>query len=276
MSSAADAAPLAVVIEDDPEVAELLALILSQIGFRPVVTPDGSAGVETVRTHAPVVVTVDLGLPGIDGFEVTRRIRQFSSTYVVMVSARAGEDDILGGFAAGADDYVGKPFRPREVRARLLAGLRRPRQRYAVAQAPPVVPRPLPPQAPPATRLVELDGDWVVLGDLRLDPIANRLVVDGEDVELRQLEFDLLELLLYAGTAPRTAGELALGLRGETYPVGSQVRDSDLEVVVSAMAALRERLDGDRWIEDLGDARYRLRPHPDSGADPGPSPGVRT
>ena len=262
MSPAADAAdeearPIAVVIEDDPEVAELLELVLSQTGFRPIVTSEGAAGVEAVRAHRPVLTTVDVGLPGIDGFEVTRQIRQFTSSYIVMVSALTGEADILGGFAAGADDYVAKPFRPRELRARFLAGLRRPTERYPVAQAPRVVP--VPPQPRPATRMVELDGDWIVFRGLRLDPAANLLTVDGEEVELRQLEFDLLELLLYAGAAPRTAGELALGLRGEIYPAGSQVEESDIEVVRAAVDSLRERLGGDdQWIEDLGDGRYRL------------------
>ena len=145
-------------IEDDPEVAELLGNRPPQSGFRPIVTPDGLTGVEAVRTHRPVVVTVDIGLPGIDGFEVTRRIRAFSSTYVLMVSAQAGEDDILGGFEAGADDYVAKPFRPRELRARFIAGLRRPPERYRVARS--HRSWSCCPAARPATRLVELDGDW--------------------------------------------------------------------------------------------------------------------
>ena len=261
MSPADESAPpLAVVVEDDPEVAELLALVLAQSGFRPVVAVDGPTGVEAVRLHHPAVTTVDVALPGIDGYEVTRRIREFSSTYVVMVSGLTDEDDILGGFAAGADDYVAKPFRPRELRSRFLAGLRRPPHRYPVAQAGAVVPVP-PPPPPPPTRLVELDGDWVVFRGIRLNPADGVLTVDGEEVELRQLEFDLLELLLYAGATPRTAGDLALGLRGETYPAGSAVRDSDTAVVTAAMTELRARLgDGARWIEDLGEAGYRLSP----------------
>lgn len=251
--------PVAVVIEDDPEVAELLALVLAQSGLAPVVATDGLAGVEAVRTHQPAITTVDVALPGIDGYEVTRRIRQFSSTYVVMVSALTGEDDILGGFAAGADDYVAKPFRPRELRSRFQAGLRRPAQRYAVAQASPVVPLPPAPPAPP-TRLVEVDGDWLVFRGLRLNPNEGTLTVDGAPVEVQQLEFDLLELLLYAGAAPRTAVDLALGLRGETYSEGSRVQRSDEVVVVRAMASLRGRLgDPGRWIEDLGpETGYRL------------------
>jgi DNA-binding response OmpR family regulator len=258
MSTAGEPGPIAVVIEDDPEVAELLALVLAQTGLRPVVAVDGPAGVEAVRAHQPAITTVDVALPGFDGFEATRRIRQFSSTYVVMVSALSGEDDILGGFAAGADDYVAKPFRPHELRSRFQAGLRRPPHRFPVAQPPPVVPPPPAPAGPP-TRVVEVDGDWLVFRGLRLNPNDGVVTVDGAEVRLHQLEFDLLELLLYAGTAPRSAGDLALGLRGETYPAGSRVRSSDEAVVVRAMASLRGRLgDAGRWIEDLGPDGYRL------------------
>lgn len=250
--------PVAVVIEDDPEVAELLALVLAQTGLQPVVATDGPAGVELVRAHQPVITTVDIALPGIDGYEATRRIRDFSSTYVVMVSALTGEDDILGGFAAGADDYVAKPFRPHELRSRFRAGLRRPAHRFAAPQAPAVaVPLPTPP-APP-TRLVEIDGDWLVFRGLRLNPNDGSVTVDGAPVTLHQLEFDLLELLLYAGSATRTAVDLALGLRGEIYSAGSHVRRSDEVVVDKAMASLRGRLGGaGRWIEDLGPDGYRL------------------
>lgn len=252
--------PLAVVIEDDAEVAELLALVLTHTGFHPVVTSDGLAGVEAVRSHQPAIVTVDVALPGIDGYEVTRRIREFSTSYVVMVSALTGEDDILGGFAAGADDYVAKPFRPHELRSRFLAGLRRPSHRYAVARAHPEV-TPPPAQQPPPTRLVELDGDWLVFRGLRLNPAEGLLTLDGVTVELGRLDFDLLELLLYAGATPRSAGDLALGLRGETYPAGSQVRESDTAAVVAAVERLQERLGaaGVR-IDDLGAEGYRLSP----------------
>jgi DNA-binding response OmpR family regulator len=121
-----------VVIEDDAEVAYLLEVILVQAGFDVEVARDGLAGVEAVRRRVPDLTTVELALPDIDGLEVTRRIRAFSGTYVVVVSSRSGEDDILGSFAAGADDYAVKPFRPRELRARFLAGLRRPQERLLV------------------------------------------------------------------------------------------------------------------------------------------------
>jgi DNA-binding response OmpR family regulator len=107
-----------VVIEDDTEVAHLLEVIPIQAGFQLEVAHDGLTGVEAVRRLDPDLTTVELALPGIDGLEATRRIRRFSSTYIVVVTGRSGEDAILGGFEAGADDYTTKPFRPRELRAR--------------------------------------------------------------------------------------------------------------------------------------------------------------
>lgn len=266
--STAGEQPVAVVVEDDPAVAELLTLILQQIGFRVVVAVDGLGGIEAVRTHQPALTTVDVALPGVDGLEVTRRIREFSSAYVVIVSTYAGEDDILGGFAAGADDYVAKPFRPREVRSRFLAGMRRPSYRFATAMAEPPAPAPVdppPPRVPVGD--VEFDGEWVVFRGLRLNPDQGLLTVHERPVTLRRLEFDLLELMLYAGAQPRSTGELALSLRGESYVDGSAVRESDLGVVQDAMASLLRSIGEDTahplWIEPLpGPAGegYRLVP----------------
>ncbi|MBZ5740220.1 response regulator transcription factor [Nocardioides mangrovi] len=256
--------PYAVVIEDDAEVAELLSLILRQTGFRPVVAEDGPSGVEAVRRLAPTIATVDVALPGLDGLEVTRQIREFSSTYLVMVSSLAGEDDILGGFAAGADDYVAKPFRPRELRSRFLAVLRRPPYRFPIAMAaPPPPPEPEPVRPVPVGE-VEFEDDWVTFRGLRLNPDRGVLTVDGRDVALPRLEFDLLELMLYAGTQSRSRGELALSLRGETYTDGSAVRESDHELVAAAMGALLAKIGEDTsaplWIETDGAGGYRLVP----------------
>ena len=115
----------AVIIEDDPEIAELLAVVLAQAGFHTFVATDGMQGLDLVREHDPMLTTLDVNLPGIDGFEVVRRVRSFSSTYVIMLSARRDEIDTLTGLNAGADDYVAKPFRPRELRARIEAMVRR-------------------------------------------------------------------------------------------------------------------------------------------------------
>jgi DNA-binding response OmpR family regulator len=118
---------VAVVVEDDSDIRNLLDAVLTQAGFETYSVFDGLAGVEAVRKHNPTVTTLDVSLPGIDGFEVARRIRAFSPTYIVMLTARNEEIDTLIGLDAGADDYLTKPFRPRELRARIEAMLRRPR-----------------------------------------------------------------------------------------------------------------------------------------------------
>lgn len=127
---------VAVVVEDDEDIRELMAAVLSQSGFAVHEAGTGAAGVAAVREHEPVVVTVDLGLPDFDGYEVTRQVRQFSDAYVVMLTARTDEIDTLLGLAAGADDYITKPFRPRELRARIEAMLRRPRSAANAPAAP--------------------------------------------------------------------------------------------------------------------------------------------
>src|SRR4051794_34620314 len=116
---------VAVVIEDDADIRNLLRAILTQASFTCHATETGAEGIDAVRMHQPIVTTLDISLPGIDGFEVARQIRAFSSTYIIMLSARDEEIDTLMGLDAGADDYLTKPFRPRELRARIEAMLRR-------------------------------------------------------------------------------------------------------------------------------------------------------
>lgn len=118
---------VAVIIEDDPDVAELLELVLTQSGYRCTVTRNGVDGLEAVRQLEPILTTLDVSMPGMDGFAVARRLREFSSTYLIMITALSDEIDVVMGLEAGADDYLVKPFRPRELRARAESMLRRPR-----------------------------------------------------------------------------------------------------------------------------------------------------
>lgn len=112
----------AVVIEDDDDVRDLLHTVLTGSGFRVHTAPAGLAGVEMVRRLMPDVVTLDVGLPDIDGFEVAERIRRFSTTFIVMLTARTDASDEKRGFDAGADRYLRKPFRPAELRRHLQEG----------------------------------------------------------------------------------------------------------------------------------------------------------
>jgi len=154
---------MAVVIEDEEDIRHLLETVLTQAGFMVVATSNGLDGLAAVRKHEPLVTTLDVNMPGMDGFETARRIREFSSTYIVMLTALAEEIDTLQGLDAGADDYINKPFRPRELRARIEAMLRRPRATVsaeasaaAAEQVTPVAQ----PVATPAAPVVEPATHW--------------------------------------------------------------------------------------------------------------------
>ncbi|TFD48153.1 response regulator transcription factor, partial [Cryobacterium frigoriphilum] len=136
MSAPQDDRRVAVIIEDDADIRHLLEAVLTQAGFEAITASNGLDGVNAVRAHNPLVTTLDVSMPGMDGFETAKRIRAFSSTYLVMLTARDDEIDTLQGLEAGADDYLTKPFRPRELRARIEAMLRRPRHTATDAPAP--------------------------------------------------------------------------------------------------------------------------------------------
>ncbi|MBW8731227.1 MAG: response regulator, partial [Terrabacter sp.] len=117
----------AVVVEDDDDIRELITHSLTMQGFEVSAASSGQAGLELVVATDPDLVTLDLGLPDLDGIEVCRRVRDVSQAYVVMISARTDEIDRLMGLEIGADDYLTKPFSPRELQARVNAMFRRPR-----------------------------------------------------------------------------------------------------------------------------------------------------
>lgn len=117
----------AVIVEDDPDVRHMLAGVLEAAGFSTVSVGNGIDGVRAVLTYQPLITTLDVNMPGIDGFEAARRIREQSDTYIIMLTALDEEADVVLGLSAGADEYLNKPFRPRELRARIDALLRRPR-----------------------------------------------------------------------------------------------------------------------------------------------------
>lgn len=118
----------AVVLEDEADIRLLISTVLRSSGYEVFETENGVDAVELVRQHNPSLTTLDANVPGIDGFEAARRIREFSATYIIMISAFVEDADAERGRLAGADEYLGKPFRPRDLRARLeVVPDRRPR-----------------------------------------------------------------------------------------------------------------------------------------------------
>jgi DNA-binding response OmpR family regulator len=236
---------VAVVIEDEEDIRSLLSAVLAQAGFEVHGAANGAEGLELVRDREPLVTTLDVNMPGMDGFEVAKRIRAISSTYIVMLSARTEEIDALQGLEAGADDYVAKPFRPRELRARIDAMLRRPRHHIATSATG---------DSP--------DGRWLEHHGLRLDPQTRIVTVDEADVELTRSEFDILADLLEAGRRVRAKTDLALMLRGEQFTGAEFVSDSDARAIEVHVANLRRKLGESpaqpRWIETVRGVGYRL------------------
>jgi DNA-binding response OmpR family regulator len=235
MSAAGGSAPRALVVDDEEPLARLVADYLARDGFAADVALDGEQALELARARHPDVVILDLMLPGIDGVEVCRRLRTFTDAYVIMLTARAEEIDKLIGLAVGADDYVTKPFSPREVAARAKAMLRRPRGAQPDSTE------------TPARRF----------GDLVIDPDAREVTVAGAPVELTRLEFDLLDSL---SARPR----VAFSRRQLVERVWDEGWISDDHIVDVHIVRLRRKLGDDaaspRYVLTVRGVGYRMGP----------------
>jgi DNA-binding response OmpR family regulator len=262
---------VAVVIEDDADIRNLLEAILGQAGFTCYTAGTGTDGLEAIRQHEPILTTLDISLPGIDGFEVARQIRSFSSTYIIMLSARDEEIDTLMGLDAGADDYLTKPFRPRELRARIEAMLRRyhlsqPLVSAGVSAGGAPEPRsPLSPGSPNGSEAATADdegGGWLSHNGLRINAEMWLCDLDGAPVELTRSEFDLLLAIMSGARRVISKDTLALELRGEYGAASGYVSDSDRRAVEVHMANLRRKLNdpvgSPRYIETVRGVGYRL------------------
>ncbi|WP_457948562.1 response regulator transcription factor [Pseudarthrobacter sp. alpha12b] len=248
-------ARVGLVIEDDHDIRELVRTVLTQAGFEVTVASGGAEGVLMAKSLNPDVITLDLGLPDIDGFEVSRQIREFSDAYIVMLTARTEELDTLIGLESGADDYLTKPFRPRELRARVAAMMRRPRS----------VPDPheVSVDASADSTAHPERGNFSHNG-LELSYASRTVTVDGREMNLTRTEFELLYALLEAGRTVRTKSDLVRRLRDEDYDVGSYISEADERSVEVHMGNLRKKL-GDspqqpRWLQTVRGVGYRLAP----------------
>ncbi|HEV7787318.1 MAG TPA: response regulator [Thermoanaerobaculia bacterium] len=220
------------VIEDEPDIAEVLQYNLEKEGFTVEVARRGDTGFEALRREPADLVVLDLMLPGVDGLELTRMLKRDAATSrlpIVMLTARGEELDRIVGLELGADDYISKPFSPREVVLRVKAVLRRRHPEEA------------------ATDLLEV-------GAIQLDIGGHQLRVRGQETPLTATEFRLLRLLMERGGRVQTRGQLLSDVWGYAEDIDSRTVDTHIR-------RLRRKLgpEADR-IETVIGVGYRLRP----------------
>lgn len=202
------------VVDDEPDIVELVRYHLEKAGFRCLVGADGAAALRLVREHRPDLLILDLMLPGLDGLEVCRRLRHDPATArlpVIMLTARAEEVDRVVGLEVGADDYVVKPFSPRELVARVNAILRRVRE--------------------PAGEAVRQ------IGNLQIDEAKHQVAVKGVPIELTAKEFGLLSALVRANGRVLNREQLLEAVWG--YANAAEIESRTVDVHVRR---LREKL----------------------------------
>jgi DNA-binding response OmpR family regulator len=219
---------VAVVIEDDQAIGALVLAYLEQAGFDVVCETTGADGLDAVERHDPRVVVLDLALPDLDGLEVCRRLRATGRVPILILTARDEEVDRIVGLELGADDYMTKPFSPRELVARVRAILRRTE-----------------PEEPEESMLIEL-------GDVQLDRRLRRVAVAGSTVALRTLEFELLAELAENAGQVVTRDRLLERVWGVAFAGGT--RTVDVHV-----AQLRKKLARPDLIETVRGVGYRAR-----------------
>ena len=177
------------VVEDEIEIARVVRDYLDKAGFEVIVVGDGGSAIASVRSAKPDLLVLDLGLPGRDGLDVAREIRRWSNTPIVMLTARGDETDRVVGLELGADDYVVKPFSPKELVARIRAVLRR-------------------------TRAAERGAEVMRAADVVIDTGKMRVTVAGRPVELTPTEFQLLSTLVAEPGRVFTRGQLLDAVHG--------------------------------------------------------------
>jgi DNA-binding response OmpR family regulator len=219
-----------VVVEDDPHIADLLDLYLRKDGYRVLLADSGEQGLELVQREHPMLAILDIGLPGIDGLEVCRRIRATSKLPVLFLTARDDEVDRIIGLELGADDYVTKPFSPREIVARVKAIMRR------VEDSAPAAPT----GAPVYT-----------IGSLEVDTGRREARVAGTPVALATREFDLLAHLAANAGLVRSRSQLLESVWGPDW-YGDE-RTVDVHV-----RQLRKKLGDDLALSTVWGVGYRL------------------
>jgi DNA-binding response OmpR family regulator len=227
------------VVDDDPTVAEVVVGYLVRAGFDVEHFADGPSALARAAQRVPDIVVLDLMLPGIDGLEVCRRLRELGPVPVIMLTALGEENDRVLGLETGADDYVTKPFSPRELVLRVESVLRRASGAGATM---------------PAQAAVEAAGAVLRGGDVEVDLTAHRAIRAGQELALTSREFDLLAFLLAHPGEAFTRTELMQRVWGWTY--------GDQSTVTVHVRRLREKVEVDpadpRLIVTVWGVGYRL------------------
>ncbi len=234
------------VVDDEPAQVEIVRSYLEVEQYEVLTAADGSAALDSARREHPDLVVLDVMLPGLDGVEVCRQLRQFSNAYVILLTARAEEIDKIIGLSVGADDYLTKPFSPRELVARVKAMLRRPRSPEPAAGPLSGAPDPPPP---------------IVAGELRLDLARHEVLLRGAPLSLTPREYDLLVALASHPDRLFTRDQLLQQVWGGDY--------YDDHVVDAQVVNLRKKLGDDpstpQYIETVRGAGYRFKAAPPTG-----------
>ena len=230
-------APKILIADDEPNIIQLLRLYLRNEGYDIVAARDGREALDRFASESPDLVVLDLMMPELSGFEVCTEIRKQSDVPIIMLTARSDDVDKIVGLEMGADDYITKPFNPREVVARVKANLRRREWDRA-----------------------ELDDEdaAVTIGNLTLEPASRDVIVGGQRVRLRQREFDLLHAFLRHPNVALDRERLLSMVWGQDYY--GDTRTIDVHV-----AWLRDKLsEADAKIETVWGIGYKLVPAEDA------------
>ena len=232
------------VIEDDRQIRRVVQGYLEQAGLRVLSAADGESGLQLAQYEKPALIVLDLMLPGIDGWEITRRLRHnadpaVANVHILMLTARVEESDRIEGLQLGADDYMSKPFSPRELVARVQAAQRR-LQRLPAAVA----------------------AQVVTVGGLRIDPSYRSVTLDGNGVHLTAVEFDLLLVLARSPNRPFTRDELLTAIE-DAHVQHEAIAEVAYERTIDAhIKNLRQKLGGagrqSRFIETVHGVGYRF------------------
>ena len=220
------------VVEDEPQIQELIAVNLEHAGYRVVRAASAEEAEAAIRGELPDVVVLDWMLPGESGLAFARRLRGDARTRelpILMLTARAMEQDKISGLEAGADDYLTKPFSPKELNARIKAVLRR--------------------------RAPELSGDAVEIAGLRLDPAARRVTANGKRLALSPSEFRLLQFLMAHPGRIYTRAQLLDQVWGDHVFIEERTVDVHIRRLRKALEPSRH----DRLIDTVRGAGYGLR-----------------